>query len=248
MCKRVPVIVWIIFVLLWVTGCAAEQAQPAAESAESANMPNPASAYCEQQGGRLEMRSGADGTYGVCCFQDGTECEEWAYYRGECTPGRVGGDEVQIIDAVAAREAVLAYLRGLGTSLPAADSTWSEEDLATGLLGATHLRYASDGWTVDVSFPIVAPQATVYAVTVQRAADDIVWQGEVNAAGEVSELHEPPDAGLANPASVYCTEQGGRVEMRTDANGVQGVCVFDDGTECDEWAYWRGECGPAVSD
>jgi putative hemolysin len=56
------------------------------------------------------------------------------------------------------------------------------------------------------------------------------------------------DAGgmeLANPASVYCQEQGYTLEMRTDADGGQyGVCVFPDGTECDEWAFYRGECGP----
>ncbi|MCJ7625735.1 MAG: DUF333 domain-containing protein, partial [Anaerolineaceae bacterium] len=47
-------------------------------------MPNPASVYCEDQGGSLEIR---DNTMGVCMFEDGSECEEWAYYRGECKPG-----------------------------------------------------------------------------------------------------------------------------------------------------------------
>ncbi len=55
---------------------------------------------------------------------------------------------------------------------------------------------------------------------------------------------EPDEpAGLANPASVYCEEQGGTLEIRTDADGGQyGVCVFDDGRECEEWAFFRGEC------
>ena len=57
------------------------------------------------------------------------------------------------------------------------------------------------------------------------------------------EAAEGPAAGMANPASVYCQEQGGTVELRTDAQGGQyGVCVFDDGSECDEWAYFRNEC------
>jgi putative hemolysin len=52
-------------------------------------------------------------------------------------------------------------------------------------------------------------------------------------------------AELANPASVYCEEQGYTLEIRTDSDGGQyGVCVFADGTECDEWAFYRGECGP----
>lgn len=51
--------------------------------------------------------------------------------------------------------------------------------------------------------------------------------------------------GIANPASVYCEQQGGRVEIRTDSQGGQyGVCIFPDGSECDEWAFFRGECQP----
>lgn len=51
--------------------------------------------------------------------------------------------------------------------------------------------------------------------------------------------------GLPNPASVHCTEQGGVLEMRADASGGQvGVCLFADGSECEEWAFLRGECAP----
>ena len=55
-----------------------------------------------------------------------------------------------------------------------------------------------------------------------------------------------PAAGLANPASVFCQEQGFRLELRTDATGSQsGICHFPDGSQCDEWTFYRGECGPA---
>lgn len=54
-------------------------------------------------------------------------------------------------------------------------------------------------------------------------------------------------SGIANPASVYCEEQGGTVEIRTDESGGQvGYCVFSDGTEVEEWAYFRGEAEPAA--
>ncbi|MGA1867821.1 MAG: protease inhibitor I42 family protein [bacterium] len=49
--------------------------------------------------------------------------------------------------------------------------------------------------------------------------------------------------GLANPASVYCEESGGTLEFRTNDLGTYGVCIFNDGTECEEWAFFRGECG-----
>jgi putative hemolysin len=55
---------------------------------------------------------------------------------------------------------------------------------------------------------------------------------------------EQAPAAMPNPASVYCEEQGYRVEIRTAEDGSQsGVCVFPEG-ECDEWAYFRGECSP----
>jgi len=55
----------------------------------------------------------------------------------------------------------------------------------------------------------------------------------------------PPDAELPNPASAYCEDQGYVVEIRTDEQGNQyGFCVFPDGSECDEWAFFRGDCGP----
>lgn len=53
-------------------------------------------------------------------------------------------------------------------------------------------------------------------------------------------------ANLPNPASSYCEQQGFKSEIRTSADGSQtGYCLFPDGSECDEWAYFRGECGPA---
>lgn len=56
-----------------------------------------------------------------------------------------------------------------------------------------------------------------------------------------------PQVGMPNPASVYCTQNGNTLEIRTAADGSQsGICVFPDGSVCDEWAYFRGECGLAA--
>jgi putative hemolysin len=80
--------------------------------------------------------------------------------------------------------------------------------------------------------------------------------GDLQPAGPTPVTHdvspEPilaPTPGLPNPASTYCTDQGYVLEIRTAEDGSQrGVCVFPDGSECDEWAYFRNECGPANSD
>jgi putative hemolysin len=51
-------------------------------------------------------------------------------------------------------------------------------------------------------------------------------------------------ANIPNPASVHCTQNGNKLEIHTAADGSQsGVCIFPDGSTCDEWAYFRGECG-----
>ena len=56
---------------------------------------------------------------------------------------------------------------------------------------------------------------------------------------------EIPEANMPNPASVYCEQNGNKLEIQTASDGSQsGVCVFPDGSTCDEWAYFRGECGP----
>ena len=67
--------------------------------------------------------------------------------------------------------------------------------------------------------------------------------------GCAQEESEQNKVTLANPASVNCTEQGGTLEIRTDEQGGQaGYCLFADGSECDEWAYFRGECNPGEED
>ena len=79
-----------IFVLLVLTACTVPQGktpEPAATNEAPANMPNPASVHCVQNGNKLEIITAADGSQsGVCVFPDGSTCDEWAYYRGECGP------------------------------------------------------------------------------------------------------------------------------------------------------------------
>ena len=107
---------------------------------DESGLANPASVYCIEQGGTVDMREGDGGTFGVCVFPNGAECDEWAFYDDACPPGF------------------------------------------------------------------------------------------------------DPGAGLANPASVYCLEQGGTLDMREESAGTVGYCRFADGSECEEWAFFRGEC------
>jgi putative hemolysin len=75
----------------------------------------------------------------------------------------------------------------------------------------------------------------------------IIGYFSVTQATSDSTATDMPQAGIPNPASVYCTQNGNKSEIHTAADGGQsGLCIFPDGNICDEWAYFRGECGPAA--
>jgi putative hemolysin len=85
--------VWFILFMLTfaalIASCSSTQTNPSPE----ANLPNPASVFCEQHGGKLDFRTDASGgVSGVCVFPDGSECDEWAYFRDECQPGNAPGN------------------------------------------------------------------------------------------------------------------------------------------------------------
>ena len=140
MMKQILIVTLILATLAVITACAPP---PHPTVAAPIGMPNPASVYCTDEGGKLDIRDEAAGQVGYCVFPDGSECEEWAFFRGECMPG--GGED---------------------------------------------------------------------------------------------------KADMANPASVHCTDQGGKLDIRDEAGGQVGYCIFPDGSECEEWAFFRGECAP----
>ena len=50
---------------------------------------------------------------------------------------------------------------------------------------------------------------------------------------------------IANPASQFCEPNDDASVITTAADGSQqGWCDLADGTRCDEWAFYRGDCGP----
>ena len=49
----------------------------------------------------------------------------------------------------------------------------------------------------------------------------------------------PTTVAIANPASVYCVEQGGEVEIVDEADGQRGYCLLPDGSSVDEWELYR---------
>ena len=140
--KRIAAVAMFVGALV-LAGCVPLPAPATAPPKSKLDMINPAAKYCTDQGYKWEVRTQAGGEAGTCRFPDGSECDEWAYYRGQCGPG------------------------GAKTG-----------------------------------------------------------------------------AGLPNPASQFCIAKGGKLEIRSAAGGQAGFCLFSDGSECDEWAFFRGDCAP----
>jgi uncharacterized protein len=137
------VLMVLVVVLLALAACAPPAAPKAAPTPAQAGLPNPASQYCVAKGGKLEIRNEKGGQAGYCVFPDGSECDEWAYFRNQCAPGS-----------------------------------------------------------------------------------------------------SKSSANMVNPASKFCTDQGYKWEARDESGGQVGYCLFPDGSECEEWAFYRNQCAP----
>lgn len=64
--------------------CLELKTPPASISGEQATIANPASEKCLNEGFQLDLRENESGQFGICVFPDGSECEERAFYKGEC--------------------------------------------------------------------------------------------------------------------------------------------------------------------
>ena len=49
--------------------------------------------------------------------------------------------------------------------------------------------------------------------------------------------------GMANPAATYCKDLGYQYRIAQTNKGEEGICVFPDGQQCEEWAFLAGKCG-----
>lgn len=72
MMKTIP---YVLFTMTLLVGCST--AQESVELKPKIGSPNPASQYCIEQGGKLEMRSETNGQVGYCHLEDGQVIEEW---------------------------------------------------------------------------------------------------------------------------------------------------------------------------
>jgi hypothetical protein len=97
--------------------------------------------------------------------------------------------EEGFVDRVAARDAALNFIYDTRQYPPLdASVKWTEERLtAEGIVGAETFKYTAENWVVEISYPVVAPEATIYQVTVTNEGVGLEWLGDVDAQGVVIE-------------------------------------------------------------
>jgi len=87
-------------------------------------------------------------------------------------------------------------------------------------------------WIIVITVLILLTLVMVFIFEVNSRKNDL--SDGLNSRGNVS---------LANPASVNCVEHNGTLVMMSDTQGNQyALCKFSNGKECEEWAFFRGEC------
>ena len=182
----------ILTIILLITACEPQ-----------ADMPNPASVFCEENGGKLIIREDdSGGQIGFCVFEDGSECEEWAFYRGECKPGNNAQTSAD---------------------MPNPASVFCEEND-----GKLEIRTDESG--AQTGFCIFEDGS--------ECDEWAFYRGECKPGDSLE-----PKADMPNPASAFCEDQGGTLKIESDAYGAQiGMCIFEDGSACEEWAFYNGKC------
>lgn len=54
--------------------------------------------------------------------------------------------------------------------------------------------------------------------------------------------------GMANPASQYCVEQGGQLDIRNESTGQAGYCKLPNGQVIEEWELFRSTQPKCLTD
>jgi len=152
-----------------------------------ADMPNPASAYCEQQGYKSEIRTAADGSQsGVCIFPDGSECDEWAYFRGECGPFSSSPTEIPTVRPIDSNEyqGWWTYTHteyGFSIMLP---EDWKVEEITTSdpLMNGHMLNLYTEGLNIRMTFRRAGEDVLLWPTGV--GAGEFIEQGTLDITGQ----------------------------------------------------------------
>ena len=184
-----------LVIVIALTSCTV-QSPPTPDSVPTdipqADMPNPASSYCEQQGYRVEIRTAADGSQaGYCIFPDGSECDEWAYFRGECGLVAQSGEATSPTEIPTARpidpadyQAWWTYTHPIYNFSIMLPEDWKVEEVTTSdpLMNGHMLNLYTEGLQIRMTFRQIGEDVSLWPTGV--GSGEFIEQGTLDIAGQ----------------------------------------------------------------
>ena len=226
--------------------CATPPAQPAPTplptSVSQVHIPNPASVFCEEQGHRLEIRTTEDGSQtGMCIFENGSECEEWAYYRGECkAPGTQAPTAAPVLPE--AYQGWWTYTHsGYGFSIMLPEDWIVEEasasdSLLNGHLLQLHPKYTADKENIRMTFRRSGEDTLLWPTGVGQG--EFTSQGTLEVAGQPVQRLLLVCPGGEVTAIWYHQGQG---QPNISRGGLEFGFIFSAGGHCQAGATLNGK-------
>jgi putative hemolysin len=116
-------------------------------------------------------------------------------------------------------------------------SSWPERIDIKNIQRISESKFLVDGEVIEITSveAIEGGEANRFPITLTLEKRNSKWV-IVNIKQESNQI------GISNPASDFCEKQGGKLGIRNFKDGQKGFCVFEDGTECDEWEFYYGKC------
>jgi hypothetical protein len=221
------------------------------------HIPNPASEKCIENGGSLEIHEGPKGEWGLCTFKDGSICEEWDYYNGECKKGECfkvcknintfnegwynscTGNVIEYTicsdttDLEMPNPASVKCIEDGGSLVTFKDPNGDQTSICIFKDGS--FCYQWDYYNGDCD------KGECYRKCKFPGTDSEGWYNSCT--GDLMQYTDCSDfPSMPNPASIQCIENKGTLETYESPEGEWNLCVFPDESICEEWKYYYGEC------
>lgn len=163
---------------------------------------------------------------------------------GEPTPTAAPDTPAEVI---AARDAVLEFMHeGAILCVPPEGVTWRlVEDGNDAPDGFEVYAFRAEECTLLVTYYPGESEDTTYHVSLNNQASGCCWQARVDSTGHIILTGNAAATEPGNPAAAFCEREGYDYQIVTREDGTQCcACVFPDGSTCNGWDFFWGECQP----